>query len=187
MKHPWFAAVGLLTAAGSALAQQPDALPEPRPLAPPVAIPAYPLWMIVAAAVAALLLVGMMVWGVIRWYRSRPAPPPPTPRERAIAALERLRARVNAVEPYPFSIEVSDELRIYITNQYHISATQRTSPEFLEAVAGRPEFSENDRALLAAFLEKADLIKFARVHATTADSERLLEQATLFVKGGSPS
>jgi hypothetical protein len=33
-------------------------------------------------------------------------------------------------------------------------------------------------------LEKADLIKFARVHASAGDSERLLEQALQFVKGG---
>ena len=150
-------------------------------------IPAYPPWVVPLAVLAGLLLLAIIVWGVLRWYRNRPAPPPPTPRERAIAALERLRGRVHVVDPYPFSIEVSDVLRVYITEQYKISATQRTSPEFLGAVAGHPAFSESDRTLLAVFLEKADLIKFARVQATTADSERLLEQATLFVKGGTPS
>jgi len=176
----------LLWTAPAALAQEAE-LPEPRPLAPPVEIPAYPPWVIPVVVVAALLLLALIAWAIARWYRNRPAPPPPTPRERAIAALEGLRVRVQAVDPYPFSIEVSDVLRTYITEQYKISATQRTSPEFLEAVAGHSAFSENDRALLAVLLEKADLIKFARVQATTADSERLLEQATLFVKGGTPS
>lgn len=164
----------------------PDAppLPEPRPIAPPVDIAAYPMWMILSAGGIALLLLGLVTWGIVRWVGRRPGPPPPTPRQRAMAALQSLQSRLTTVEPYPFSIEVSDELRIFVTNEFKVSATQRTSPEFLEAVSRRSEFSENDRSLLAAFLEKADLIKFARVHATTADSERLLEQAHLFVKGG---
>jgi hypothetical protein len=33
-------------------------------------------------------------------------------------------------------------------------------------------------------LNRCDLIKFARYDATTADSERLLEEATRFVQGG---
>ena len=64
-------------------------------------------------------------------------------------------------------------------------ATQQTSPEFLAAAAASPRFSEADKTLLAAFLDKADLIKFARVHATASDSEQLLEQARRFVEGGS--
>ena len=44
---------------------------------------------------------------------------------------------------------------------------------------------ETENMLLEDFLNRCDLIKFARYDATTADSELLLEEATRFVKGGS--
>ncbi len=159
-------------------------VPDIRPLAPPVPVLPYPMWMIVAAAVGAALLLALLVWGLVRYLRSRPAPPPPTPRQKALAGLEALRGGVTATEPYPFSIEVSNVLRTFVTGEFRVSATAQTSPEFLAAVANSPSFSEADKELLAAFLERADLIKFARVHATAADSEHLLEQAFRFVKGG---
>jgi len=161
-----------------------EELPPVRPIAPPVPVLPYPMWMIVTAGVLALVLVGLLVWGVIRFLRSRPGPPPPTAKEEALAALERLRREIEAVEPYPFSVSVSDVLRRYVTREYQLRATAQTSPEFLADVSGGSRFSEADRELLAGFLEKADLIKFARVHATSADSERLLEEALRFVKGG---
>jgi hypothetical protein len=140
--------------------------------------------MVVTAAIAALVIVGIIVWAVVRHLRNRPQPPPPTPRELALAALRQLRERTNSVEPYPFSIEVSDVLRGFVTAEFRVYATRQTSPEFLAAAARSPRFSEADKALLAAFLEKSDLIKFARMHASTADSEQLLEEASRFVEGG---
>jgi hypothetical protein len=37
---------------------------------------------------------------------------------------------------------------------------------------------------LLRFLERADMIKFARVDATTEDSQQLLSSASAFVEGG---
>ena len=158
--------------------------PEIRPIEPPVPLFPYPTWMVVMAIAVALLVLGLIAWAVVRHIRNRPAPIPPTPREIALAALEQLRTRIAAVEPYPFSIEVSDVLRTFVTAQFRVGATRQTSPEFLAAAASSPLFSEADKALLAAFLEKCDLIKFARIHATNADSGQLLEQALRFVEGG---
>jgi hypothetical protein len=47
-------------------------------------------------------------------------------------------------------------------------------------------FSEDEKSLLEDFLNRCDLIKFARYEATTSDSELLLEEAIRFVKGGQP-
>ena len=160
----------------------PQPMPELAPIAPPVPVFPYPPWMIAAAALGVLLILALLAWGVARWLRNRPKTPPPTPREIALAALEKLREKVRLTESYLFSIEVSDVLREFVAGEFHIRATRQTSPEFLAAITDR--FSETDRALLAAFLEKADRIKFARVRATAADSGQLLEQAFGFVKGG---
>ena len=166
---------------------QPAASPTPElaPIAPPVPVFPYPMWMVATECIVLLLVVSSIIWAVVRYIRNRPQPPPPTARELALAALERLRNRIAQIEPYPFSIEVSDVLRGFVAGEFRVRATQQTSPEFLAAAAASPRFSEADKTLLAAFLDKADLIKFARVHATVSDSEQLLEQARRFVEGGS--
>jgi len=165
----------------------PSPTPELAPIAPPVPVFPYPMWMVASAAVVVLLVVAAMVWAVVRHIKNCPKPAPPTPRELALAALEALRNRIAQLEPHPFSIEVSDVLRLFVTREFRMRATQQTSPEFLAAAAASPRFSEADKALLAAFLEKADLIKFARLQAGTSDSEQLLEQARRFVEGGNPA
>ena len=182
--------MGAASYAQIGLPQQGQAAPAPTPelapLAPPVYVFPYPLWMVATAGVVALLVLGAIVWAVVHYVQNRPLPPPPTPRERALAALERLRDGAANAEPYPFSIAVSDVLRGFVSEEFQVRATQQTSPEFLAAAAASRRFSEADKALLAAFLEKADLIKFARMAASTADSEQLLDEARRFVEGGVP-
>lgn len=166
----------------------PAATPVPveiRDIAPPIDIFAYPLWMLALAAVLAGTLLGLMIWLLVRWMRNRPPPPLPSAAEIAQRELERLRQRVNELEPYAFSIAVSDVLRSFISHgKSHLPATHLTSPEFLAAISGSEMFSEDDRALLGRFLEKCDMIKFARVQATSADNVELVENALAFVQGG---
>ncbi len=164
--------------------------PEPveiKDIAPPIDVFPYPLWMVLTAAGVALIVFGLLAWLLVRWLRSRPAPPPPTPRAVALRDLESLRAKVRAVEPYAFSFAVSDVLRTYIGAQFGLHAREQTSPEFLAAITHANRFHESERSLLAVFLEKCDLIKFARIHATADDSATLLESAIAFVQGGRPA
>ena len=88
------------------------------------------------------------------------------------------------MSPYQFCIRVSDILRRYVTQQYGVPATRQTSIEFLTAAAKAPSFSADDKSLLEDFLNRCDLIKFAKYEATISDSELLLEEAIRFVKGG---
>ena len=138
-----FASVFLL-AAMSARAQialpQPAAspAPTPAPIAPPVFVFPYPVWMAVVAGIAVALLIVGIIWAVVRHLRNRPQPPPPSPREVALAALERLRSRIGAMEPYPFSIEVSDVLRGFVADEFRVRATRQTSAEFLVAAGASP-------------------------------------------------
>jgi len=152
-------------------------------LASPVLVP-LPAWVWPVVWSVALLLLALLVWAIWRWWKRRPAPAPPTPRSLALRALEKLRPQVHTTDPYAFSIEVSDVLRTYIGAAFRLHAPQQTSPEFLAAIANSPQFTDGDRRLLAEFLERCDLIKFARIDATTADSARLLESAMAFARGG---
>jgi hypothetical protein len=150
----------------------------------PLCVFPYPLWVVYTAAAVALVLFGLIVWLLVRWWRNRPVPPPPTPREIALAGLENARAQIHNLAPYAFSILVSDVLRTYVSTQFSLHATQQTSPEFLASIADFPGFTAAEKTQLADFLQKCDLIKFARIEATSAESASLLEEAINFVKGG---
>jgi hypothetical protein len=65
-----------------------------------------------------------------------------------------------------------------------LPVTRQTSVEFLGALAKSSPFSADEKSLLEDFLNRCDLIKFARYNATAADSRLLLEEAMRFVKGG---
>ena len=151
-------------------------------IAPPVDYSLIPPWLIFAGTFFALAIIGLIVW-LIAQRRKRPEPPQ-LPRARALEALERMRDQIDLLNPYQFSIRVSDILRRYVTEQHGLPVTRQTSMEFLNALAKTPQFSSDEKLLLEDFLNRCDLIKFARHEATSADSRLLLEEATRFVKGG---
>jgi Domain of unknown function (DUF4381) len=151
-------------------------------IAPPVDYSLIPPWVIFIAAFIGLSLLGLLVWFIAR--RGKQAQPPKLPLEIALEELERIRPEIERINPYRFSIRVSDILRRYVTEQYALPVTRQTSVEFLTALARSSPFSEDEKSLLEDFLNRCDLIKFARYEATSADSRLLLEEATRFVKGG---
>jgi len=151
-------------------------------IAPPVDYSLLPPWVIFCGALAALVLCGIIGWWIRhRWQRPRPQP---SPRERTLELLDRIRREIEILSPYQFSIRVSDILRRYVTDQYELPVTRQTSVEFLAALTKASPFSEDEKSLLEDFLNRCDLIKFARYDATTEDSRALLEEATRFAQGG---
>jgi hypothetical protein len=153
-------------------------------IAPPVDYSLIPTWLVFVASFLALSIIGGLVWWFLARRRKR-AVPPQLPRERALAALSAAANEINTVNPYQFSIRVSDILRHYVTDQYGLPVTRQTSMEFLERMNRAEHFSEDEKRLLADFLNRCDLIKFARYDATPSDSQLLLDEATHFVEGGS--
>lgn len=166
------------------LAQAASPVPEIKDIAPPVDVFPFAPWVVALIAAGVLALIALFVLLIVRWQRNRPTPPPPTPREVALAELEKARERIETLDPYNFSILVSDVLRSYVAAQYGLHAKEQTSPEFLASISTASRFSESEKSLLAVFLDKCDLIKFARIEATTSDSSMLLDEAIRFVKGG---
>jgi hypothetical protein len=141
-----------------------------------------PPWVIYGGIFLGLVVLGLIVW----WIRKRSQRPKPqqSPRDRALQELSRTRGEMETLSPYQFSIRVSDILRRYVTDQYQLPVTRQTSVEFLGMLAKASSFSEDEKSLLADFLNRCDLIKFARYDATIEDSRLLLEEATRFVEGG---
>jgi hypothetical protein len=153
-------------------------------IAPPVDYSLISPWLVFMGIFIALAMIGLVVWLIAKSLR-HPTPPQP-PRDRALALLEQIRAQINTLNPYRFSIRVSDILRRYVTEAFGLPVTRQTSVEFLNGLRNSSSFSEDDQSLLEDFLNRCDLIKFARYEATTSDSELLLEEAIRFVKGGQP-
>src|SRR5437763_3543087 len=152
-------------------------------IAPPVDYSLIPTWAIFVGAFLALSLFGIVVWLIIRARKRRPQHVV-SARQRALALLKEAATEMETVTPYQFSIRVSDILRRYVTEQYRLPLTRQTSVEFLTALSLSTEFSAEDKSLLDDFLNRCDLIKFARYEATQEDSRVLLEEATRFVRGG---
>ncbi|MEO8440756.1 MAG: DUF4381 family protein [Spartobacteria bacterium] len=139
-------------------------------------------WMIFTAVAGTLLVLGLTIWLIKRW-RNRPVPVQ-TPRQRALDQLARAETEIDKLTPYQFSIRVSDILRRFVMEQYQLPVTRQTSVEFLNALAATSPFSADEQTLLSDFLNRCDLIKFARYEATRDDSHLLLDEAEGFVKGG---
>jgi Domain of unknown function (DUF4381) len=156
-----------------------QALPD---IAPPVNYSLVPPWIIFVASLIALTIIGLAIWYGRKLFRK--AQPALSPRERALAALSAIESEVEKIAPYHFSIRVSNILRRYVMEQFDLPMTRQTSVEFLNAIASAANFSDDEKTLLADFLNRCDLIKFARYEATTADSRLLLDEARQFVKGG---
>jgi hypothetical protein len=151
-------------------------------IAPPVDYLLVPPWVVFVAVFIALTIIGLIVWLIARLRRR--IVPIRSPRERALELLDRMEGDVEKMQPYGFSIRVSDILRRYVTEQYNLPVTRQTSVEFLSGLTKASPFSDEERTLLEDFLNRCDLIKFARYEATASDSRLLLEEATRFVKGG---
>ena len=156
-----------------------QALPD---IAPPVNYSLVPPWMIFVGSLVVLTIIGLAIWYGRRFFRKKQVTL--SPRERALAALSEIESEVERIAPYQFSIRVSNILRRYVVEQFDLPMTRQTSVEFLNAIASAPNFGDEEKALLADFLNRCDLIKFARYEATTEDSCLLLDEARQFVKGG---
>ncbi|PWU06592.1 MAG: hypothetical protein C5B47_07390 [Verrucomicrobia bacterium] len=153
----------------------------PAPLhdiAPPVPFFPYPLWMVILGAVILLGLCVLLIWiAKIFFFKKRKMSPP----EKALAALSLLRARIKAISPYDFGVEVSDILRHYIHEEHGLRAPTQTSLEFLESIRNNAVFAVEEKAMLGKFLQTVDLIKFAKAEVSLDESASLLEQAKKLV------
>lgn len=150
-------------------------------IAPPVDYSLVPPWLIFLICMVSLILIGLLVFYARRFLRK--APPTRSARARAIDSLDAIANEIERTPSYQFSIHISDIVRRYVVEEFHLPMTRQTSVEFLNAIGSTASFSASEKSLLSDFLTRCDLIKFARYEATTEDSRLLLDEARQFVKG----
>ncbi|HEY2103770.1 MAG TPA: DUF4381 family protein [Chthoniobacterales bacterium] len=151
-------------------------------ISPPVDYWLVAPWLVFVGCVIVLLLIGLLVFYARKFFRK--PQPERSPRDRALDALDQIESVMETTPPYQFSIRVSDILRRFVLEQFDLPMTKQTSVEFLNTISSSAKFGEDDKTLLADFLNRCDLIKFARYEATNEESRLLLEEARRFVKGG---
>ena len=82
----------------------------------------------------------------------------------------------------PWFVELSGVVRLYLEDRYDIAAPERTTEEFLTEAAKAAELTAEHRALLSAFLDRCDRVKFAGYQPDSAESLATLKAARGFVE-----
>ena len=152
---------------------------------PPVDIPsgwAWVGWLLAALALGAVLL---WLWRVWRQRRAQ-VPPVPVipPHVRAKQRLEEALALLG--QPREFCILVSDTIRQYLEERFDFHAPERTTEEFLYELKGTHILVRDQKESLALFLEKCDLVKFARYEPREAELRDLHAAALRLVEETEP-
>jgi len=185
------AAVAFSVASFNAFALTPTAPVKPAPAAAPNTaagdirdirgpkhIPSPWLW---AAWLAGGLAVGALGYGAWRWSR-RTLAKAKLPYEIALDRLEEARALMQTENAREFSIAVSEIVRNYIEDRFHVRAARRTTEEFLyDLLESSDALLASHRELLADFLHHCDLAKFARWILSIEEMENMLQSARTFV------
>ncbi len=117
----------------------------------------------IAAIVAALAALGSLLWWAGRRIRREVQLRRMSPRERALHELAELLARdlVGHDRVKDFYFELTMIVRAYIERAHTIRAPEQTTEEFLEAASRDPRFAPAVIARLRAFMQAADLVKYA--------------------------
>lgn len=125
----------------------------------------FPAWATALITVAAVLLIAIALWALLRWrkHRAALAAIPPTPYEVALSALQALLSEElpQRGETKLFHQRLSGILRQYLEDRFQISAPHLTTEEFLEILSGTPSMVREHRVLLQEFLNACDMVKFA--------------------------
>ena len=150
-----------------------------RPTAKTVA-----LWMVFTLfGIAALVAV---IYG-LRFISLRVKEYRMSPIERAMAELQRLLGRNLPGKGLfkDFYVELTMVVRRYIERTHGIRAPEQTTQEFLAAAASHSVFTSEVLMQLKAFLESADMVKFAGQEATLSHSDDATAKAKRYIEDDS--
>jgi hypothetical protein len=148
---------------------------------------------VVRVALFAILLVSLLIvaYQLFRRFRRRPSddsasdpgPPLRPAHELALEALDRLAASpmLDRGQVKEYHIEISDVLRRYVEARFGVPALEMTTWEVvggLEREGVEPEFRDG----LRSFLDRCDLVKFAKVRPDVDSSRSLILEGRSLVE-----
>jgi hypothetical protein len=155
------------------------------PLTIPVSAVRVALWGIL------FMLLGAALWaGYRRWRESRTpvqavlaGPPPRPPHEIALEALDALRASplLERGEVKEFHVLASDAVRRYVEAVFSVPSLELTTGEVMRGLE-EVDAPGEARVFLRRFLDRCDLVKFAKVRPDEATALETLELGRAFVE-----
>jgi hypothetical protein len=160
--------------------------PGIRDIKPPVEIPSG--WAAVGWVLAGVALAGLLYWAWKYWQKRRlMVPPEPVipPHVRARRRLEEALALIG--QPREFCILVSDTIRGYLEERFNFHAPERTTEEFLYELRETNLLTPDQKESLGRFLQKCDLVKFARYEPGEPELRDLHQAALRLVEETEPA
>ena len=179
----WFATRALVFEVAPIVSEHPGA--SIRDIRGPLWI--YPALKTIAGWVGLLVLMAAVVWllyrlsrRIHRAIRLRRM----SPRERALVELADLMVRdlIAKNKVKEFFLELTLIVRRYIERAHSIRAPEQTTEEFLLAASRNPQFQTEVLGKLRAFLQTADLVKFAEYRPEPAVVDRAVGTARDYVE-----
>jgi Domain of unknown function (DUF4381) len=168
----------LPTAAGAGIPQSTPIAEDIRDIRGPKALPGSWLLPALLTGTFVIALGGYVLWR--RHHRVRPRDL--TLSEQALKRLEESRPLMRPATAREFGIAASEVIRSYIEKRFEVTATQRTTEEFLQDLLQHSNDSlTRHRSLLAEFLQLCDYVKFAGASLAVTDMESLFQSARSFV------
>lgn len=142
-----------------------------------------------AGAIVLLILLAVLIFVLLR-RRGKTALPAKSLRELALDAIRQLRERVGRSRESAAAAlaELTDIVRHFLEEQYHLRAERQTTYEFLRELdrAADSPVTDSDRKFLRSFLEAADMVKFARFNADEDIFENAAARAEKLIAGPDP-
>ena len=141
------------------------------------------LWVLLGIVVLILL------WWL--WQRHKKNKPLFTPKKedippyvKAIRALDDIKNGKlwQAGREKEYYTRLTDTVRQYLDEEFHIPAMEQTSGETLKALEGCPEVGDKERTRVADMLTTADYVKFAKFTPLQDENARYLDTAYDFVQ-----
>jgi hypothetical protein len=156
-----------------------------RDIKPPIAIPNPWFWVLCAAGALLLLALAVLIVVMLNRKRRRILVPPPIPAH--MRAKQKLNEALSLIgNPLPFCVVVSDTIRFYLEEQFNFRAPERTTEEFLHELQSTSLLNADQKVSLGNFLERCDLVKFAKYEPGETELRELHSSAVRLVDETEP-
>ena len=153
----------LLVDVQTMVASDAPSLNDLRTATDPIELPESPRGSTIAIIAICLLLLAGLIF--ILWSKKRRQPnalPELTPQQLAHRELiDLLGSKLSETDVKEFFVQLTAVVRRYIERTTGVNAPDQTTEEFLREVNQQNLFADADNTRLEAFLESADLVKFA--------------------------
>ncbi len=150
----------------------------------PVEIPNPWLWVWWTLGILAVAAIIYFLWRLQRKKQEQILARVIPPHERARKRLEDALRII--FEPVPFTVLVSDTVRIYLEERFNFHAPERTTEEFLYELQNTALLTPDQKQTLGEFLSRCDLVKFARYEPTEIELRDLHASAVRLVDETEP-